>query len=534
MGRLPSVRSSTCVPRDKKKRNVALLHGAVRGRVASFVHRRHFLFSMKSARMPLTRVLRSHAPAVRAFHASVLRADAPRSPFQVFVETLRQELSKSREFQDNLKQLQGQSEKFQDSETMRKAREAYERARIVSSIKHNPRLQAAAEQLRKSGGQVSAAVGATLRQMEESELMKSLSAMSSRLRRQIEDTTAPVRNTEVYKAFAETISEALDDGTGAIDIRVAKGTSAKDARKIKREARLRKIGRSPPVHDVDAEPVDPIVAAAMAAGEAAGRDAAGVEEEAPTATPEAPKPKKRLGGYAVQSSRVQENTEAGGHLVLAPESAQGSKWEKFRSESSFMRRLSEWNDAYQDSEHPFVERLRGVTNRVASWFEENETAQVVRAFKQMDPKFTLSGFTIELREYVLPELLDAYHTAQRHFLRQWCGEATYNVLMATLDPYMQRGYIADGRILDLSGIEIVQGKMLETGPMPVLVISFQTQELMYFKDPKTGEVVEGSVEQANLCRYAMVLTRVEEELENEVTGGWKVIELARRGQAAFM
>ena len=76
--------------------------------------------------------------------------------------------------------------------------------------------------------------------------------------------------------------------------------------------------------------------------------------------------------------------------------------------------------------------------------------------------------------------------------------------------------------------------MLETGPMPVLVISFQTQELMYFTDARSGEVKEGSVEQANLCRYAMVLTRDENELENEITGGWKIVELARRGQAAFM
>ncbi|WFD24125.1 protein translocase subunit [Malassezia equina] len=487
-----------------------------------------------AAGLPIARAALMRAPRVRALHASARRFDVPRSPFQVFVETLRSELTKSREFQDNLKQLQGQSEKFQDSETMRKAREAYERARIISSIKHNPRLQAAAEQLRKSGGQVSSAIGATLRQMEESELMRSLSAMSSRLRRQIEDSTAPVRNTEVYKAFAETISEALDDGSSAIDIRLAHGTSAQDARRIKREMRLRKIGRSPPVGDVDAVPVDPIVAAAAAAGEAAGREAAGAAEDSESAQPAPAAAPKRLGGYAVQHRRVLENAAAGSDLVLAPESAQASRWDRFKQESPIMRRLADLHEQYQDSEHPFIERLRGVTNRVASWFEENETAQVVRAFKEIDPKFTLAGFAMELREYVIPEVLDAYHGAARHLLRQWCGEATYNVLMATLDPYLQRGYIADGRILDLSSIEIVQGKILETGPLPVLVISFQTQELMYFKDPKTGEVVEGSVEQANLCRYAMVLTRVQEEVENEVTGGWKIIELARRGQAAFM
>ena len=32
----------------------------------------------------------------------------------------------------------------------------------------------------------------------------------------------------------------------------------------------------------------------------------------------------------------------------------------------------------------------------------------------------------------------------------------------------------------------------------------------------------------------MVLTRVESELDNEITGGWKIVELARRGEAAFM
>lgn len=477
------------------------------------------------------RTARPRYYALRSLHASRMAADMPRSPFQVFVQTLREELSKSQEMQDNMKQLQGQSGKIQDSETMRKAREAYERARIISSIKHNPRLQAAAEQLRKSGGQVGGAIAATLKQMEESELMRSLSAMSDRLRRQVEESTAPVRNTEVYRAFADTLSEAFDDGSSAIDIRLAHGTSEKEARRIKREARLRKIGRAPPVNDVDVapEPVDPIVAAAAAAGEAAGREGAEVPEE------EAPKPQspRRLGGYAARTQRTAANEDAGEALVLVDDKSQ-KKWRLLPEDSPLRRKMSEWHEEYQESENPFIERVRGVTNTVASWFEENETAQVVRAFKQMDPDFTLANFGLELREYVIPEVLDAYHTGQRHLLRQWCGEATYNVLMATIDPYLQRGYLAQGRILDLSSIEILQGKMLETGPMPVLVISFQTQELMYFTDARSGEVKEGSVEQANLCRYAMVLTRDENGLDNEITGGWKMVELARRGQAAFM
>ena len=65
------------------------------------------------------------------FHSSSRRQDElPKSPFQTFVEVLREELRKNRELQDNVKQLQGDVEKFQDSEAMKKARTAYERARV--------------------------------------------------------------------------------------------------------------------------------------------------------------------------------------------------------------------------------------------------------------------------------------------------------------------------------------------------------------------------------------------------------------------
>jgi hypothetical protein len=74
----------------------------------------------------------SRLPATsRAFTASSRRQDdAPRSPFQIFVNTLREELQKNRDLQDNVKQLQGDVDRLQDSEAMKRARDAYERARV--------------------------------------------------------------------------------------------------------------------------------------------------------------------------------------------------------------------------------------------------------------------------------------------------------------------------------------------------------------------------------------------------------------------
>lgn len=34
----------------------------------------------------------------------------------------------------------------------------------------------------------------------------------------------------------------------------------------------------------------------------------------------------------------------------------------------------------------------------------------------------------------------------------------------------------------------------------------------------------GSENSVDMCRYAIVVTRVEEGLDNELTGGWKVVE----------
>ena len=69
--------------------------------------------------------------AAAQFHSSARRHnELPKSPFQTFVDVLKDELRKNREFAENVKQLQGDVDKFQDSEAMKKAKDAYERARV--------------------------------------------------------------------------------------------------------------------------------------------------------------------------------------------------------------------------------------------------------------------------------------------------------------------------------------------------------------------------------------------------------------------
>ncbi|KAI0352354.1 mitochondria import inner membrane translocase TIM44 subunit [Trametes cingulata] len=414
-----------------------------------------------------------------SFHSSARRQnnEPPKSPFQTFVEVLKDELRKNRELQENVKQLQGDVEKFQDSEAMKRAREAYERARLTSSIKENPRLRAAAEELRKAGIKVGDAVGEALRTMEESELVRAISRASAAVSSTIERTTEPIRNTAAYKTLSETIADALDDSGTAKHA----GFEEKEARRKRRQLRLAKAG------------------------------------------------KNSIGGGA----RVKANPDAGQALVMHKDSPKQERWNKLKETNPLLRSLAELKQKYDESENPVISSLRSVTQTIGGWFDENESAQVQRLMKAMDPTFTMESFERELREYIVPEVVDAYLSADREALQAWCGEATYNVLWATMEQYLKQGLISDSKVLDIRQVDVSTGKILEND-IPVFVITFATQEILLFRNVKTGEIVVGAEDRVEQCHYAAVITRVEEELDNELTGGWKIIEMGRRSARQYL
>ncbi|KIJ55358.1 hypothetical protein M422DRAFT_23956, partial [Sphaerobolus stellatus SS14] len=421
-----------------------------------------------------------HLIQARALHASSRRKnEIPRSPFQTFVDTLKEELRKNRELSDNVKQLQGDVDKLQDSEAMKKAKDMYERARLVSSIKENPRLRAAAEELRKGGVKVGDAVSEALKSMEESDVMRHISRASAAVSSKIESATEPIRNTAAYKELKDTVLDALDDsGTSK-----HAGYEEKEARRARRQARLAKAGKQ--------------------------------------------------GGLATRA-RVVANPEAGASVVIHKDAAKTEKWEILKQTNPFLKKIGELQQKFNESENPVVASLRGVTSTIGGWFDENETAQVTRQMRYMDPNFDMESFSRELREYIVPEIVDAYLSADREALQMWCSEATYNVLWATMEQYLRQGLISDSKVLDIRAVDIATGKILEDNELPVWVITFSTQEMLLFRNAVSGEVVVGAENRVEQCTYAAVLTRIDSELDNEITGGWKVVEMARRSARAYL
>lgn len=49
--------------------------------------------------------------------------------------------------------------------------------------------------------------------------------------------------------------------------------------------------------------------------------------------------------------------------------------------------------------------------------------------------------------------------------------------------------------------------------------------MLLFRNAVSREVVVGAENRVEQCNYAAVITRVAEEMSDEFTGGWKVIEV---------
>jgi import inner membrane translocase subunit TIM44 len=185
---------------------------------------------------------------------------------------------------------------------------------------------------------------------------------------------------------------------------------------------------------------------------------------------------------------------------------------------------------YEESENPLISTARSITDRIGGFFAENETAMVIKKFREMDPSFQNETFLQELREYILPEVLDAYVKGDTATLKLWLSAAQFSVYEALTKQYLQAGMKSDGRILDIRNVDILRARMLDPGEVPVFIITCRTQEVHVYRKAKTNELAAGMEDKVQLVTYAIGITRVPEDVNNPETRGWRLIEMQKSGR----
>ncbi|KMW67373.1 hypothetical protein BDDG_12082 [Blastomyces dermatitidis ATCC 18188] len=369
----------------------------------------------------------------------------------------------SKEWNESTKALASSAHQFTESESVKRARAAYEAASGAATSKTSSAI--------KTTGKV---IGQGAAWTWDTPVVKGLRSGVSATGKGIEKATRPVRETAAYKTAVGGVKEAIDDGSSS---RYG-GWMEKEERRKQRELRElaeAKAGRRP-------------------------------------------------------LEKMEEDPNAGTNVTLHKDAAWKESWKEFRDSSRLMQSYFNLKHTYNESENPLVTTARGISDTVAGWFAENETAKVIKKFREMDPSFQIEPFLRELREYMLPEVLDAYVKGDVETLKLWLSEAQYNVYAALAQQYTTAGLKSDGRILDIRHVDISHARMLEPGDIPVFIITCRTQEVHVYRNVKTKELAAGMEDKVQLVTYAIGMTRIPEDVNNPETRGWRMIELQKAGR----
>lgn len=220
------------------------------------------------------------------------------------------------------------------------------------------------------------------------------------------------------------------------------------------------------------------------------------------------------------------SSSAGTKVTLHKDSAFSESWRNFKDSNKMMQSIFSLQSSYKESDNPLISTARSVTDRIAGFFAENETAMVIKKFREMDPAFQVEPFLREMREYILPEVLDAYVKGDTQTLKLWLSAAQYQVYAALAQQYTTAGLKSDGRILDIRHVDILSARMLEND-IPVFIITCRTQEVHVYRNAKTNDLAAGMEDKVQLVTYAIGVTRVAEDVNNIETRGWRLIELQK-------
>ena len=398
-----------------------------------------------------------------------------KTPWQVFTETLRAEFKASKEWNEGTKQLASSAHQFTESEGVRRARAAYDATAGAATTKTASAL--------KSTGRV---LGQGAAWTWDTKVVQGIREGVNATGRGIEKATRPVRETQAF----QNIKEAVDDGSSS---RYG-GWIEKEERRKKRELReMKETGRRP---------------------------VAKMEED----------PKYVPLRFVCATNRLTSPVSAGTNVTLHKDSAWKESWNKFKDNSKLMQSLFAMRNTYEESENPLISTARSISDRVAGFFAENETAMVIKKFREMDPTFQIEPFLRDMREYILPEVLDAYVKGDVETLKLWLSAAQFQVYSALMQQYTTAGLKSDGRILDIRHVDILNARMLEPGEIPVFIITCRTQEVHVYRNAKTNELAAGMEDRVQLVTYAIGVTRVPDEVNNPETRGWRMIELQKAGR----
>ncbi|XP_017874482.1 PREDICTED: mitochondrial import inner membrane translocase subunit TIM44 isoform X2 [Drosophila arizonae] len=387
--------------------------------------------------------------------------------FSQFIDNVRSEMDKNKEMKDSIKKFREEAQKLEQSDALKSARQKFN---MVES-----EAQKSSNILKEQLGAIKEKVGDVLDDASKSDLAKKVS--------------------EELSKTAKGVTDTITDTSGKLGQSGAFQAISDTTKLIKKEMNETSIENR-----VYCSPV---------------------------------KLRKRVQVDLSDSSRVVEaNTEALG-LELHKDSKFYQSWENFKNNNTYVNKVLDWKVKYDESENPVIRASRLLTDKVSDvmggLFSKTELSETMTELVKIDPNFDQKQFLHDCEKDIIPNVLEAIVRGDLEILKDWCFESTYNIIATPITQAKKAGLYLDSKILDIENIELAMGKVMEQGP--VLIITFQAQQIMCVRDQK-GQVVEGNPEKVMRVHYVWVLCRDRNELNPKAA--WRLMELSANSQEQFV
>ncbi|KAL3310841.1 Mitochondrial import inner membrane translocase subunit TIM44 [Cichlidogyrus casuarinus] len=197
---------------------------------------------------------------------------------------------------------------------------------------------------------------------------------------------------------------------------------------------------------------------------------------------------------------IEANEEVQG-MVLHKDSKWYAAWQDFKDNNKVAQKFFDFQTKLDETDHPVFNSMRYVRDRFSALFgssgSSNEIQQVLDEITKMDPSFSLEGFL------------------------RFCRFDPYSVISTPIKQAQELGLKFDNHILDVSHVDLQLGKMMEQGP--VLLITFQTQQIACLRDVKTNEVRDGDPNKVLRISHVWALCRDQNELHPY--SSWRILEI---------
>lgn len=233
------------------------------------------------------------------------------------------------------------------------------------------------------------------------------------------------------------------------------------------------------------------------------------------------------------TDRVVEINEDAMGIELHKDSKFYQQWEDFKNNNQYVNKVLDWKIKYDESENPVIRGTRFLTDKITGvfggMFSKTELSETLTEIIKIDPNFDQKQFLRDCENDIIPNILEAMVRGNTDILKDWCFESTYNVIATPIIQAKKLGYYLDSKILDVENVDIAMGKVMEQGP--VLIITFQTQQIMCVKDSK-NTVVEGSPDKVMRVNYVWVLCRDPNELNPK--SAWRLMDISANSTEQFV